>query len=243
MPAAFTTGQVPTATQLNNAINETYSWQDHVAANAKNLSNLGTVTFNAAGGFSGNIPITGPASNGVNALSFGVRRSADGSGSLSIGTTGSHNLRLMTNAADVVHITASGLVGIGLSPTHQLQLSTDSAGKPSTSTWTVVSDIRTKREIEPLTGALDKIRALEVIEYIEGETNERTVGVSAQQLQTIMPEAVVQTQGEVAGVVNPLAVSHHHINMLTASAVKELAAAVAALTARIAALEARGSRP
>jgi len=44
--------------------------------------------------------------------------------------------------------TSTGL-GIGTtSPAHQLQLSTDSAGKPSTNTWTIVSDERIKEEIE-----------------------------------------------------------------------------------------------
>ena len=42
-----------------------------------------------------------------------------------------------------------GNVGIGTAtPSYQLELSTDSAGKPSTNTWTIVSDIRTKENIE-----------------------------------------------------------------------------------------------
>jgi len=42
----------------------------------------------------------------------------------------------------------TGLVGIGLtSPSYWLQLSTDSAAKPSTNTWTVVSDERLKKDI------------------------------------------------------------------------------------------------
>jgi len=46
-------------------------------------------------------------------------------------------------------LTATGRLGIGTtSPAHQLQLSTDSAGKPSTNTWTIVSDERIKEEIE-----------------------------------------------------------------------------------------------
>jgi hypothetical protein len=40
------------------------------------------------------------------------------------------------------------LVGTIASPAHQLQVSTDSAGKPSTNTWTIVSDERIKEEIQ-----------------------------------------------------------------------------------------------
>ena len=40
------------------------------------------------------------------------------------------------------------LVGVIASPAHQLQVATDSAGKPSTNTWTIVSDERIKEDIE-----------------------------------------------------------------------------------------------
>jgi hypothetical protein len=45
-------------------------------------------------------------------------------------------------------IKTGGMVGIGVeSPDYRLQLSTDSAAKPGTSTWTVASDPRLKRDI------------------------------------------------------------------------------------------------
>ena len=40
------------------------------------------------------------------------------------------------------------IVGVIASPAHQLQVATDSAGKPSTNTWTIVSDERIKEDIE-----------------------------------------------------------------------------------------------
>jgi len=45
-------------------------------------------------------------------------------------------------------VTGGGSVGVGIAPSYQLQLSTDSAGKPSTNTWTIVSDERIKEDIE-----------------------------------------------------------------------------------------------
>ncbi|MBT9168176.1 MAG: hypothetical protein DDT19_01521 [Syntrophomonadaceae bacterium] len=46
-------------------------------------------------------------------------------------------------------ITNANNVSIGMTtPAHQFQLSTDSAGKPGTNTWTIVSDKRLKKSIE-----------------------------------------------------------------------------------------------
>jgi hypothetical protein len=54
-----------------------------------------------------------------------------------------------------------GNVGIGTtSPTHQLQLSTDSAAKPNTNTWTIVSDQRIKKNILDFTDGLNVIMKL-----------------------------------------------------------------------------------
>jgi predicted RecA/RadA family phage recombinase len=59
-----------------------------------------------------------------------------------------------------------GNVGIGMTaPTHQLQLSTDSAAKPSTNTWTIVSDMRVKRDIRPYQDGLEIIRQINPVWY------------------------------------------------------------------------------
>jgi hypothetical protein len=55
----------------------------------------------------------------------------------------------------------SGNLGIGKTPAYRLELSTDSAGKPSSNTWTVVSDIRVKKDIRPFTDGLSIILKLE----------------------------------------------------------------------------------
>ncbi len=61
--------------------------------------------------------------------------------------------------------TMNGLLGIGISPAYQLQLSTDSAGKPNGGSWANSSDARLKKNILPLTGALEKLGQLRGVRF------------------------------------------------------------------------------
>jgi trimeric autotransporter adhesin len=95
-----------------------------------------------------------------------------------------------------VTFTSGGNVGLGLSsPSLQLQLSTNSAGKPSTSTWTVVSDSRTKTNVEPYRNGLDLVKQVHLVSFqYNGVANtpvgEVGIGVIAQDFQTIFPRSV-----------------------------------------------------
>ena len=91
--------------------------------------------------------------------------------------------------------------GIGLSnPTYQLQLSDDSASKPSSSTWTVSSDVRLKSNIKfaNLNRCYDIVKSLPLKhydwkdEYIPSSiTSDRTkLGWIAQEVETVFPKAV-----------------------------------------------------
>ena len=81
-----------------------------------------------------------------------------------------------------------GNVGIGIAPTFQFQLGTDSAGKPSTSTWSVVSDIRLKQNIKPVKD--DSLAILNKLDWVRYEYNGKAktpqglkgIGVIAQEL-------------------------------------------------------------
>jgi hypothetical protein len=98
-------------------------------------------------------------------------------------------------------IDGGGYVGIGTTaPTYQLQLSTDSAGKPSTSTWTIVSDERIKEDIElaDLDLCYEAIKAIPLKRYkwrdeiytAEQVTDRRKLGWIAQDVEAIFPKAV-----------------------------------------------------
>ena len=90
----------------------------------------------------------------------------------------------------------TGYVGIGkVAPSHLLELGTDSAAKPGTSTWQIVSDLRTKREVRPLEGGLEVI---EQLEPIEAEYNGaagtpagmRVVSLDPEKVREVLPHAV-----------------------------------------------------
>ena len=95
-----------------------------------------------------------------------------------------------------------GLVGIGMTnPTYLLQLPTDSAAKPTTNTWSVPSDMRLKRNVQPFEGGINVIRALDPIigEYNgKGGTPEggRVVSLDAARLREILPHAVSSSRAK-----------------------------------------------
>ena len=87
----------------------------------------------------------------------------------------------------------NGNVGIGdPNPVFQLELSTDSAGKPSTSTWTVVSDERIKENVRPYEKGLSEILKVKtkLFDY-NGKAKypklKDNVGVIAQEIQRDFP--------------------------------------------------------
>jgi hypothetical protein len=99
-------------------------------------------------------------------------------------------------------VDASGHVGIGLTTmTHQLQVGTDDASKPTTNTWTVTSDRRTKDQIEPYTSGAAVLRRLRAKTFVFNglagtEAGVRGVGFIAQDLARIAPEMVTKTRGK-----------------------------------------------
>ena len=89
-----------------------------------------------------------------------------------------------------------GNVGIGMTGAgYQLQLSTNSAGKPTSSTWTITSDSRTKTNVESYGHGLDLVRQVKLVTYqYNGVANtpagENGVGVVAQDFQQVFPNSV-----------------------------------------------------
>ena len=107
------------------------------------------------------------------------------------------------NATDRLRIDSSGRLLVGtVSGSYQLQLSTDSAGKPSTNTWTIVSDERIKEEIElaDLDLCYEAVKNIPLKRfkwkdevYTEEQAyDRRKLGWIAQDVEAVFPKAVRQ---------------------------------------------------
>lgn len=102
-----------------------------------------------------------------------------------------------TSDSNLVY-TSSGYLGIGLpNPTYQLQLSTDSAAKPGTSTWTIASDERLKNIRAPFIRGLKDLLEVDTYYFTYKEdnllglpSNKEYVGIKAQQVLKVIPEAI-----------------------------------------------------
>lgn len=99
-----------------------------------------------------------------------------------------------TSAADSHRFT--GNVGLGMNPVFQLQLSLNSAAKPTSSSWTIASDRRLKKEIRVIEGALDKLLRLRGVTYrwidpaSQGGMDGEYMGLIAQEVAEVFPEWV-----------------------------------------------------
>lgn len=170
-------------------------------------------------------------------------------------------------------MTSAGNLGLGTtSPAYKLHLFSDSAAKPSTSTWTIASDARLKTDIQPYTKGLKEILQIKPVTYkyngkggigrqkgliknpVTGEDEEidlvdtellskTNVGVIAQDIQDVVPEAVASHKGKIneddKDETDILDFNSHSLTYILINAVKELSAQVDSLNKQIADLKAK----
>ncbi|KPK72596.1 MAG: hypothetical protein AMJ84_03875 [Acidithiobacillales bacterium SM23_46] len=144
-----------------------------------------------------------------------------------------------------MRIDSAGNVGIGTSsPSYQLQLSTNSAAKPTSNVWTVVSDGRIKNETGEYTKGLDAVCSLRPITYTYKEnsgfedTTSENISIIAQEAQVYFPECVNSIKGELDGEeTDILNWDGHALTFALVNAVKELKEKIETLEARVAQLE------
>ena len=109
--------------------------------------------------------------------------------------------------------TTNGNVGIGItSPSYALHVS---GAIYATGDISAFSDKRLKKDIITIDNPLEKVNSLRGVYYTSTETNKRSVGVIAQEIQEILPE-VVATDGEYLGV------AYGNITGLLIESIKEL---------------------
>jgi hypothetical protein len=189
---------------------------------------------------------TGPAANGSYAfLRFG---GPNGNGpviysSMDAGTYQSVRLEIQTlNGSGTLIDTMAlenGSVGIGVTaPSYLLQLASDSAGKPGTSTWAIVSDSRVKRNVTDLTGGLDVIERLRPVEAeyngLHGTPEgQRVLSFVAEEIREVLPGTVKSHRGKLRETdeeeTDILDFNIHEVLMHLVLAVKQLGAEVETL--------------
>jgi hypothetical protein len=164
------------------------------------------------------------------------RLQAGGAGGLQIRAYhASGPIKLYANGTtEVARLTSTGLyIGGAANAAYQIELQADSAGKPSTSTWTITSDARTKKNIRDYDHGLDLLRQIRLKEYehnglggtVDGA---RGVGVLAQDVEAILPTSVGRRQDDD----DTMTFNAHELFMLTVNAAKELDARVTTLEGR-----------
>ena len=107
-------------------------------------------------------------------------------------------------------------------------------GTASTVSYGTTSDYRLKENVQPMTGALAKVQALNPVTYTWKSSGEQGQGFIAHELQAVIPTAVTGAKDAVDWKDEPLYqnVDASHVVATLVAAVKELAARVAALEAR-----------
>ena len=95
---------------------------------------------------------------------------------------------------------------------------------------TAYSDIRLKSDIEPITNALEKVEQINGVTYTRIDSGERQTGLIAQEVEKVMPEAVMD--GE-----EYKSVAYGNLVGLLVEAVKELKEEVKGLKAEVATLK------
>jgi len=111
----------------------------------------------------------------------------------------------------------------------------------TTTSYGTSSDYRLKENIEPMTGALNKVSQLKPCTYVWKSTGEESQGFIAHELQEVVPECVTGEKDAVNedGSIKPQGIDTSFLVATLTAAIQEQQALIQSLTARIAALEAK----
>ncbi len=110
----------------------------------------------------------------------------------------------------------------------------------SASDFRLISDIRLKKNVETLTGVLGRLDAVRGVSFdlIKGD-DKRSIGVIAQELETVFPELVTKSKNGKDGLTDERFVSYGGLSAVNLQGLKELKAVVLAQAEEIKALKQR----
>jgi hypothetical protein len=162
------------------------------------------------------------------AIGHDAGNSAQGANAIAIGNgagkTSQYAESLILNSSGVA--VSSGATGQIIIKSSTANIATIAANWYHTGVMTSSSDRRLKQDIEPITGALDKVNALNGVtfDYIDDNSPDRQTGLIAQDVQAVLPEAVSTLPDS-----EHLGVAYGNVVGLLVEAIKELKAEVDAL--------------
>jgi len=209
---------------------ESHIWKTQTDAGA-NATGTERMRINS----SGNVLLGKTASSG---LTQGIELQSDGIALFTTATNASDPLVYFVNAnASPTNgfRFASFRVGTGFA-----QVGTITTNGSSTTAYNTSSDYRLKKNITPMTGALEKVALLKPVTYKWKSTNENGQGFIAHELQEIVPDAVHGQKDAVDANGNPeyQGVDTSFLVATLTAAIQEQQAIISDLKARIEALEA-----
>jgi hypothetical protein len=170
----------------------------NVSGTAANISNTGTVTL-ATATESNSITITQPSyttDQPVKLLNFDWYGNTWSLGNIRSGSTPSHGFGVYSSGTERARFTTSGLTVSG--------------------TVTSSSDIKLKTNIKTISDALNKVLSLRGVEYDHVDmNNEHQIGVIAQEIESVIPEVVVENSNGIKSV------AYGNITAVLIEAIKE----------------------
>jgi hypothetical protein len=211
----------------------------YISASGSITGSSGSCTGNAATAtrwttgrtiaLSGDVTGTSAAFDGSAALSFAVTLANSG---VAAGTYLKVTVDAKGRVTNGSSMTSGDVTGaLGYTPANKAGDSftgsiSVSGSITATGDITAYSDERLKTDIETITGALDRVRKLRGVTFTRRETGSRGIGLVAQELAPIVPEAVTTHDDGL------LSVAYGNLVGVLIEAVKELADKVERLEAR-----------
>jgi hypothetical protein len=115
----------------------------------------------------------------------------------------------------------------------------DITSNGSVMTYGGTSDYRLKTNVQPMTGAIDRVKALNPVTFDWISSGISSEGFIAHELQSVIPDAATGTKDEVNAQGKPVyqQVDPRHVVSVLTAALQEAIAKIETLEARIAALE------
>lgn len=167
----------------------------------------------------------------------------DGSGNVFFGATGSSSPSLYYTKDSSGGYFIKNSNSTGATTAFDFLINGTRVGSITTSgsntTFSTSSDYRLKHDIQPMTGALAKIQALNPVTYKWNVDNSEGEGFIAHELQAVCPAAVIGEKDAVdaEGNIVPQGIDTSFLVATLTAAIQELTAKLDAAEARIAALE------